>query len=137
MKNLGKTKFYLGLQIEHFPNEVLVHQSTYIKKVLKRFYMDKAHPLSSPMVVRSLDVKKYPFRPCEKKMKNYLVLKFHILVLLVHLCILLIVHIQTLTFAINLLVRYSSAPTRRHWNDIKHILRYLRRTTNMSLLYSR
>ena len=28
--------------------------------------MDKAHPLSSPMVVRSLDVKKDPFRPCEK-----------------------------------------------------------------------
>ena len=28
--------------------------------------MDKAHPLSSPMVVQSLDVKKDPFRPCEK-----------------------------------------------------------------------
>ena len=28
--------------------------------------MDKAHPLSSPMVVRSLDVKKDPFCPCEK-----------------------------------------------------------------------
>ena len=28
--------------------------------------MDKGHPLSSPMVVRSLDVKKDPFRPCEK-----------------------------------------------------------------------
>ena len=67
MKDLGKTKLCLGLQIEHFPNGVLVHQSTYSKKVLNRFFMDKAHPLSSPMVVRSLDVKKYPFRPCEKK----------------------------------------------------------------------
>ncbi|RVW31501.1 Copia protein [Vitis vinifera] len=65
MKDLGKTKFCLGLQIEHFPNGVLVHQSTYIKKVLKRFYMDKVHPLSSPMVVQSLDVKKDPFRLCE------------------------------------------------------------------------
>ena len=51
MKDLRKTKFCLDLQIEHFPNGVLVHQSTYIKKVLKRFYMDKAHLLSSPMVV--------------------------------------------------------------------------------------
>ena len=33
-KDLGKTKSCLGLQIEHFPNGVLVHQSTYIKKVL-------------------------------------------------------------------------------------------------------
>ena len=57
MKDLGKTKFCLDLQIEHFPNGVLVQQSTYIKKVLKNFYMDKAYFLSSPMVVQSLDVK--------------------------------------------------------------------------------
>ena len=37
MKDLGKTNFCLCLQIEHFPNGVLVHQSTYIKKVLSVF----------------------------------------------------------------------------------------------------
>ena len=56
MKDLGKTKFCLGLQIEHFPIGVLVHQSAYTKKILKCFYMDKAHLLSSPMIVRSLEV---------------------------------------------------------------------------------
>nr|KYP57396.1 hypothetical protein KK1_003658 [Cajanus cajan] len=30
------------------------------------FYMDKSHPLYTPMVVRSLDIIKYPFRPQEK-----------------------------------------------------------------------
>ena len=65
MKDLGKTKFCLGLQIEHLPNGILVHQSTYTEKVLKQFYMDKAHPLSTPMVGRSLDVKKDPFWPQE------------------------------------------------------------------------
>ena len=66
MKDLGKIKFCLNSQIEHFPNEVLIHQSTYIKKILKHFYMDKVHPLSSPMVVRSLDVKIDSFRSYEK-----------------------------------------------------------------------
>ena len=94
MKNLG-IFFCLSLQIKHFPNVVLVHQSTYIKKVLKCFYMDKAHRLSSPMVIRSLGIKKTNFI-LAKKMKNYLVLKYHILVLLVHLCILPIVHPETL-----------------------------------------
>ena len=61
MKDLGKTKFCLGLQIEHLSNEILVHQSMYTEKVLKQFYMDKAHPLSTPMVGRSLDLKKDPF----------------------------------------------------------------------------
>ena len=37
IKDLRKTKFCLSLQIEHFLNGVLVHQSTYIKKILKHF----------------------------------------------------------------------------------------------------
>ena len=65
MKDLGRTKFCLGLQIEHLKNGIFVHQENYIAKVLKRFYMDKSHPLSTPMVVRSLDVNKDPFRPRE------------------------------------------------------------------------
>ncbi|KAM2322655.1 hypothetical protein PS2_018947 [Malus domestica] len=37
MKNLGKTKYCLGLQIEHCANGILVHQSAYIEKILKRW----------------------------------------------------------------------------------------------------
>ena len=58
MKDLRNTKFCLALQIEHLANEIFIHQSNYIAKVLKRFYMNKSHPLSTAMVVRSLDVKK-------------------------------------------------------------------------------
>ena len=65
MKDVGKTKYCLGLQIEHCLDGVLIHQSTYTEKVLKHFHMDKSHPLSSPMVVRSLEVTKDMFRPKE------------------------------------------------------------------------
>ena len=47
MKVFGKTKFFLSLQIKHFPTRVSVHRLTYIKKTLKCFNMDKAYPLSS------------------------------------------------------------------------------------------
>ncbi|BBG98770.1 transposable element gene [Prunus dulcis] len=79
MKDLGKTKYCLGLQIEHNANGILVHQSTYTEKVLKR---------------------------------------------------------PDISFSVNLLARYSSAPTWRHWTGIKHVLRYLRGTTDMGLFYS-
>ncbi|GKA22242.1 retrovirus-related pol polyprotein from transposon TNT 1-94 [Tanacetum coccineum] len=36
MKDFGKTKFCLGLQIEHLKNGILVHQNAYTKKLLKR-----------------------------------------------------------------------------------------------------
>jgi hypothetical protein len=32
MKDLGKTKIFLGLQLEHLPTGILVHQSAYIQK---------------------------------------------------------------------------------------------------------
>ena len=62
IKDLRKTKYCIGLQIEHCSDGVLIYQSTYIEKVMKRFHMDKSHPLSSPMVVRSFEVTKDPFR---------------------------------------------------------------------------
>ena len=42
-----------------------------------------------------------------------------------------------IAFLVNLLTRYSSAPTKRHLNEIKHILRYLRGTSDMRLFYSK
>ena len=66
MKDLGKTKYCLGLQIEHCSDDVLIDQSTYTEKVLKHFHMDKSHPFSSPMVVRSLEVTKDLFWPKEE-----------------------------------------------------------------------
>ena len=75
MKDLSKTKFCFGLEIEHLPDGILIHQSTYIEKVLKHFHVDKAHPLSTQMVVQSLDVKKdFTLKKLKKKL---LVLKYH------------------------------------------------------------
>ena len=66
MKDLRKTKNCLGLQIEYLVDGVFIDQSAYTKKILKQFYMDKAHLLSTPIIVRSLEVSKDPFRPQEE-----------------------------------------------------------------------
>jgi hypothetical protein len=63
MKDLNKTNFFLGLQIEHISNEILVHQSANTEKVLKHFQMDKAHPLCIAIIVRSFYVKNDLFSP--------------------------------------------------------------------------
>jgi hypothetical protein len=134
MKDLGKTKFCLDLQIEHLPDGILIHQSTYTEKVLKHFHMDKAHPLSTPMVVRSLDVKKDPFRPQEVGEETLgpevpYISAIGVLMYLAN-CTQ-----PNIAFSINLLARYSSAPTLRHWKGVKHVLCYLRGTTDMGLFY--
>lgn len=66
MKDLERTKFYVGLQIEYLKVGILVHQSSYAEKILKKFFMDKAQPLGSPMIVLSLKINEDLFHPREE-----------------------------------------------------------------------
>lgn len=136
MKDLGITKFCLGLQIEHLSSGIFVHQSNYTEKILKRFNMDKAHPLSSPMVGRSLDRELDPFRPKEHD-EDILGPEIPYLSAIGALMYLASNTRPDIAFSVNLLARYSSEPTHRHWNGIKHIFRYLCGTRDMGLFYQK
>ena len=98
--------------------------------------MDKVHPLNSPTVVWSLDVKKYSFRPC-KKSEELLGLEVPYLNVIDALMYFANYTHLNFSFFVNLLARYNSALNQRHWNGIKPILHYLHGTTNMVVFYSR
>jgi hypothetical protein len=63
MKDLCKTKFCLGLQLEHLPTGILIHQSTYVQKILEKFNMHKPNLSKTPMVVSALEKEIDPFQP--------------------------------------------------------------------------
>ena len=134
MKDLGQTKFCLGLQIEHLSNGIFVHQSNYIERVLKRFFMDKAHPIGTPMVVRSLNMKNDPFRPREEN-EEVLGPEVPYLSAIGALMYLANNTRPDIAFSVNLLARYSNSPTQRHWKGIKQLFRYLRGTQDLGLFY--
>ena len=99
--------------------------------------MDKSHPLSSPMVVRSLEVTKDPFQP-KKENKELLSYEVSYLISAISSLMYLANYTQLdIVFSVNLLARYSLAPTKRHWNRIKHVLKYLHGTCDMGLFYSK
>ena len=108
------------LQIEHFPIGVFVYQLSYTKKILKLFYMDRAHIFSSPMVIHSLDMKNDSFHPCEngEELCGPEVPYFKTIGTLMYLTNYIRADI---VFLVNLLAMYNSAQTIRHWNGIKHI----------------
>ncbi|XP_075096180.1 secreted RxLR effector protein 161-like [Nicotiana tabacum] len=97
--------------------------------------MDNAHPLSTPMVVRSLDINKYPFRPQENN-EDLIGDETPYLSTIGALMYLANNTRPDIAFAVSLLARFSSSPTRRHCNGVKHIFRYLRGTIDMRLFYS-
>jgi hypothetical protein len=136
MKDLGKIKFCLGLQIEHLHTGILVHQSAYVKKVLEKFNMDKAYPQRTPMIVCTLEKDKDPFRP-KQEGEEILGAEYLYLSAIGALMYLANNTRPNIAFAVNYLARHSAAPTTRHWNDIKNILPYLNDTIDLGLFFQR
>jgi hypothetical protein len=136
MKDLGQTKFCLGLQLEHIPLGIFVYQAAYIQKILEKLNMDKAHPTKTPMVVRSLDLNKDPFRPRDKG-EGILGPEVPYLSAIEALMYLANSTRPDIAFAVNLLAKHSAIPTKRHWTRVKNILRYLNGTNDLGLFFQR
>ncbi|GKB95793.1 gag-pol polyprotein [Tanacetum coccineum] len=86
------------------------------------------------MVERSLNVDNDPFPPCEDG-EEVLGLEVPYLSTIGGLMYLTNYIRLDISFAVNLLARFSSSPTKRHSNIIKHIFQYLRGTINLGLFY--
>jgi hypothetical protein len=136
MKDLGKTKFCLGLQLEHLPSEILVHQSTYTQKILEKLNIHMSYPSKTLMVVRSLDLEKDPFRSRDDE-EQILGSEFPYLSAIGALMYLANNTRPDIAFAVNLLARHNSAPMKRHWVGIKNIFRYLNGTKDLGHFYKR
>jgi hypothetical protein len=102
--------------------------------MLRHFNMDKVHLVSTPMICRSLDPKKDLFHPRDDD-EDILEAEVPYLSAIGALLYLAQCTRPDISFAVNLLARYSFAPTQRHWTGIKIIFRYLKGTIDMSLFY--
>ena len=49
MSMIGELSYFLGLQIKQLKNDTFVSQGKYIKDMLKKFGMDDAKSISTPM----------------------------------------------------------------------------------------
>ena len=131
MKILGRTTFCLGLQIQHYADgSMLLHQRTYVQKLLRTFNMADANALTAPMIGKSR-TEQDPYRPAEDNeeetdRQQYLAAVGALLYLATNTR-------PDISFAVSVLARHSQKPTTRHWQGIKHLLRYLRGTEDLGL----
>ena len=105
------------MKLEHCANGIMIHKLNYILKVLRRFNEDKVEPLSTPMIVRSLEG---PYHPADDDEE---ILEPEVPYLNTISALLYLTKCARLdiSFTVNLIARYSYAPTRSRWNDIKDI----------------
>ncbi|KAM2043175.1 hypothetical protein ACFXTI_036479 [Malus domestica] len=134
MKDLGEAHFVLGIEIERDRSKRMLRlsQKTYIDRILKRFNMEKCAggelPIAKGDKLSTDQCPKNDLEKNEMKDKPYASLVGSIM------------YAQVCTrpdlgFAVSVLGRFQSNPGNTHWTAAKKVLRYLKKTRNLALVY--
>ncbi|GJW69436.1 retrotransposon protein, putative, ty1-copia subclass [Tanacetum coccineum] len=134
MKDLGEAAFILGIKIYRDRSKRLIGlcQNAYMDKILKRYKMDNSKRGHIPMQER-LDLNKSQGAQTPKevnRMKNVPYASVVGSIMYAVRCTR-----PDVAFAQNLTSRFQQNPGEPHWTAVKNILKYLRNTKDMFLVY--
>ncbi|GJS07197.1 retrotransposon protein, putative, ty1-copia subclass, partial [Tanacetum coccineum] len=134
MKDLGEAAFILGIKIYRDRSKRLIglSQNAYMDKILKRYKMDNSKRGTIPMQER-LDLNKSQGAQTPKevnRMKNVPYASAVGSIMYAVRCTR-----PDVAFAQNLTSRFQQNPGELHWTAVKNILKYLRNTKDMFLVY--
>ncbi|GKA83208.1 putative RNA-directed DNA polymerase [Tanacetum coccineum] len=134
MKDLGEASFILGIKIYRDRSKRLIGlgQNAYMDKILKRYKMDNSKCSHIPMQER-LDLNKSQGAQTPKevnRMKNVPYASAVGSIMYAVRCTR-----PDVAFAQNMTSRFQQNPGEPHWTAVKNILKYLRNTKDMFLVY--
>ena len=134
MKDLGEATYILGIKIYGDRSKRLIglSQDTYIDKVLKRFNMEQSKKGFLPMShgMRFSD-KQCPLTADEQKRMS----KVPYASVVGSIMYAMICTRPDVSYALSVASRYQADPGESHWTLVKNILKYLRRTKDVFLIY--
>ncbi|GJY03785.1 retrotransposon protein, putative, ty1-copia subclass [Tanacetum coccineum] len=134
MKDLGEAAFILGIKIYRDRSKRLIGlgQNAYIDKILKRYKMDNSKRGHIPMQER-LDLNKTQGASTPEEVKRMQNVPYASAVG----SIMYVVRCTRpdVAFAQNITSRFQQNPGESHWTAVKNILKYLRNTKDMFLVY--
>jgi hypothetical protein len=125
MSMMGVLTFFLGFQIKQDKEGTFISQMKYTHDILKKFYMDKAKPIKTPMGTNGhLDLDlcgtSVDQKVCRSMIGSLLYLCASRLDIMLSVC---------------MCARFQAAPKDYHLRTVKRIMRYLILTPNLVLWY--
>ncbi|GJZ93950.1 retrovirus-related pol polyprotein from transposon TNT 1-94 [Tanacetum coccineum] len=125
MSMMGQMLFFLGLQVSQSPKGNFINQAKYALETLKKYRMDLSDPVDTPMVDRlKLDEDLMGIPVDQTRFRG-----------MVGSLMYLTASRPDLVFAVCMCARYQAKPTKKHFEAIKRVFRYLKRTINMGFWY--
>lgn len=127
MSDLGKMRYFLGIEVLQTSQGIHLCQAKYAMEVLRRFEMEDCNAVRNPMVPGGkVDLDENGERIDETFYKQIIGSLMYITTTR-----------PDLQFAVSLLSRYMSKPTTLHLQAAKRVLRYLRGTMDYGIWYKR
>ena len=132
VKSLGQPSLIIGVKIRQGDHIIKLSQTHYIDKLLSKYGLQDANPLSTPMdpTIKLDDQEEAP-----DKEKTSSLSKFGYANLIGSLMYLAIATRPDITYSVNKLAQYTSAPKPKHWTAVKRIFWYLKGTKYLELVY--
>ncbi|KAF7119794.1 hypothetical protein RHSIM_Rhsim13G0158900 [Rhododendron simsii] len=127
MSMMGELTYFLGLQIKQSADGIFINQSKYIKDLLKRFDMEKAKPMGTPMSTSTKLDKDEMGKPFDEKKYRGMIGSL----------LYLTASRPDIMFSVCLCARFQSSPKESHHIAVKRIFKYLIGTPNLGLWYPR
>lgn len=127
MTDLGKMRYFLGVKILQREKRIYMCQRKFAREVLERFEMDLSNSVSSPIV---------PGTTVSKK-GGGAVLDVTLYKQMIGSLMYLTVTRPDLMFAVGLTSQFMENPTEAHFQVVKRILRYVRSTMELGVMYKR
>ncbi|GJU72676.1 retrotransposon protein, putative, ty1-copia subclass [Tanacetum coccineum] len=134
MKELGEAKKILGMEIVRDRSRKIlrVSQSGYVSKILNNFRIDNGKSVQMPLGGHfKLSLKDCPVRDCDVERMS----KVPYANAVGSLMYLMVCTRPDIAYAVSVVSRYLANPGKNHWEAVKWILKYLRGTANVSLVY--
>ena len=135
MKDLGDAKQILGMRIirDRKERKLYLSQTDYIEKVLKRFKMENAKPVSTPLGNQfKLSNRDSPKDDSERALMENIPYASAIGSIMYA----MICTRPDIAHAVGVVSRFMSKPGRQHWEAVKWIMRYLKGTTDRVLCFA-
>lgn len=134
MKDLGEARQILGMRISRSKEGLKLSQEEYVKKVLKRFNMDDAKPVNTPLANHfRLSKEQSPKTEDEMIYMD----KVPYASAIGSLMYAMICTRPDIAHAVGVVSRFMSNPGKEHWEAVKWIFRYLRGNSSLSLCFTK
>src|SRR4051812_19000620 len=127
MSMMGELKYFLGIQINQTSEGTYVHQPKYVKELLKKFNLSESKEAKTPMHPTCVLGKDAVSKKVDQKFYRGMIESL----------LYLTAFRLDILFSVCLCARFQSDPRESHLTAVKSILRYLKGTTNVGLVYRR